>query len=402
MFSRMQIRETIMRPWSVLALAETAPRLAHRPWLYLSILALVPLAAYPQTTLTGSMLFSTTSNGAWNNYAELNTVGGDNWWDLWLALNPDATSPVNGPSDAEAGISIPLQAGKSYKYYFFGSGPCCTSSETFTALNLFFNGNGSTPGISVFGALNTYSFVPDGNTTITLAGDPVAGSGTSFYNSGGLVVVLSGYDANASATPPGDVCQPFEFSPGDAPSFFGSFSLQVFPAAALSLSQTGGPPGTKVTTTGSGFAAAETVGIYIDDIGGPPLMTTTTDASGAFTVIAREPQAAYGPAAVYAVGLTSGKLGAASFFVTPALVMTPRAGVPGETTKAQALGFGAGETVDIYWGEPRQLLGATTANGQGTSTLTIAIPADAPRGPNGVLGVGQTTQATGIGAILVK
>jgi hypothetical protein len=173
------------------------------------------------------MLFSTTSTGAWNNYSELNTVGGDNWWDLWLALNPDATSPVNGPSDAEAGISIPLKVGESYKYYFFGSGPCCTSSESFTALNLFFDGNSSTPGISVFGALNSPSFVPDANTTITLEAAPIPGAATSFYNAGSEIVVMSGYVANAPATPPGDVCQPFEFFPGDSLSFFGSFSLQV-------------------------------------------------------------------------------------------------------------------------------------------------------------------------------
>ena len=48
-----------------------------------------------------------------------NTLGGDYWRDVWLALNPDATSPVNGPSDAQAGISIPLEVGKTYKYYMF-------------------------------------------------------------------------------------------------------------------------------------------------------------------------------------------------------------------------------------------------------------------------------------------
>jgi hypothetical protein len=88
--------------------------------------------------------------------SEWNTLGGDPVWDLWLALNPDATSPVNGPSDAEAGISIPLQAGKPTSTTIFGSGPCCTFS--FVALNLFFDGNNSTPGISVFGALNSPSF----------------------------------------------------------------------------------------------------------------------------------------------------------------------------------------------------------------------------------------------------
>jgi hypothetical protein len=92
------------------------------PMLTASVL-LIPLSAYPQTTLTGAMWYATTPTGATSvsqAYADgaSNTLGGDQWWDLWLALNPDATSPVNGPSDAQASISIPLLAGGSYKYYF--------------------------------------------------------------------------------------------------------------------------------------------------------------------------------------------------------------------------------------------------------------------------------------------
>jgi hypothetical protein len=105
---------------------------------------------------------------------------------------------------------------------------------------------------------------------------------------------------------------------------------------------------------------------------------------------------------LYALGLTSGKLGAASFFVTAAVVITPRAGVPGDTATAQGIGFGAGETVDVYWGEPRQLLGTVTGDGNGAGALSITIPADAPRGPNAVIGIGQTTQAMGFGAIVVR
>jgi hypothetical protein len=349
------------------------------------------------------MLFSTTSTGAWNNYSELNTVGGDPVWDLWLALNPDATSPVNGPSDAEVGISFPLQAGKSYKYYFFGSGPVSTSSESFSALNLFFNGSASTPGISVFGALNSASFAPDSNTTITLEAAPVAGSGASFYDSGGVIVVLSGYDANAPATPPGDVCQPFEFSPGDALSFFGSFSLQVWPAAALSLSQASGSPLTKITLTGSGFDPTETVEIFAGHIGVPPLFTSTaTDASGSFTVSASEPQHPYGPMDVYAIGVSSHKLGAATLSVAPALAMNPATGAPGGTTSAYGLGFGAGEAVDIYWNNPRQLLGTATANAEGSGDLTITIPSNASPGINAVIGIGQTTSAIGVVGIKVQ
>jgi hypothetical protein len=309
--------------------------------------------------------------------------------------------PVNGPADAQAPIDIPLTAGNSYTYYIF-SQP--NGGYTFDALNLFFNGNNSSPGISVFGAIDSSSFRPNNGSTWTLAGASTPGSGTGFYSLGGVTVVLNAYNWNNPAPSPGDVCQSQEFAPapGDVLSYFGSLTLQVWPAAALSLSQTGGPPGTELTTTGSGFAPSETVAVYVNHIGGSPLLTTTTDASGEFTISSREPQLPYGPMDFYAVGLTSGRLGAAAYSVTAAMVLTPRAGVPGGTIMAEAAGFGAGEIVDIYWNEPRQLLGTATANPQGTATLNTTIPATAPRGPNEVSGVGQTTGATGVGGVLVK
>lgn len=49
-----------------------------------------------------------------------------------------------------------------------------------------------------------------------------------------------------------------------------------------------------------------------------------------------------------------------------------------------------------------QLLGTTAATGQGTSTLKITIPANAPLGQNAVLGVGETTHATALGKIKVE
>lgn len=381
---------------------EIALRPLLRICLVLFIFLLVPFSMFPQVTLTGAVELSTDSTGSATNQ-RWNTLGGggDGIWDLWVASDPNAALPVNGPSDAQAGIDIPLEVGRAYTYYIF-SEP--NGGYSFDGLNLFFDGNNSTPGISVFGAINSSNFRPNSGSTWTLAGASVAGSGTSFYTSGGVIVVLNGYNWNTPADPPGDVCQSLEFAPapGNVLSYFGSFNLQVWPAAALSLSQTGGPPGTKLTTTGSGFAPTETVGIYANHIGGPPLMTTTADASGAFTISTHEPQIPYGPIDSFAVGQTSGKLGAASFFVTAAMVATPHTGVPGDTVTANGLGFGAGEAVDVYWDEPRQLLGTTTANGQGTSTLKITIPANAPRGLNGVRGVGQTTKATGVGEIVVK
>jgi hypothetical protein len=362
---------------------------------------LVPLPAYPQTTLTGAIQFSTNSSGATTTSSQIwNTLGGDSVWDLWLALNPDATSPVNGPSDAEAAIDIPLEEGHSYKYYTFAQ---YSISFTFNGLNLFFDGNDSTPGVSVFGGMNSSNFLPNGSVTLTLGNALVPGSGKSFYSSGGSIVVLAAYEMNTPATPPGDVCQAHVFSPGDGADYFGSFTLQVWSAAALSLSQASGSPGTNVTLTGSGFAPTETVEIFAGHIGLPPLFTTaTTDASGSFTVAAREPQHPYGPMDVYAVGVSSHKLGAATLSVTPALIMDPGTGAPGGSTAANVFGFGVGETVDIYWNNPRLLLGTAIANGEGSSAVTIAIPANASPGINAVIGVGQTTKAIGLGEIKVE
>jgi hypothetical protein len=127
-----------------------------------------------------------------------------------------------------------------------------------------------------------------------------------------------------------------------------------------------------------------------------------TDASGDFTLTLREPQLPYGPIDFYVEGLTSGELGAAALSVTPALAANPGTVAPGATTNAYVFGFGSGETVDIYWNNPRELLGTANANGEGSGTLTITIPANASPGINGVIGVGQTTKAIGIGKVNVQ
>jgi hypothetical protein len=378
-----------------------AIRAAPHSWPFLVLLALllIPLPVFPQVSLTGAIQFSTNSTGGASGGQDWNTLGGDAVYDLWLALNPDATSPVNGPSDAQAAIDISLEAGHGYKFYIFGQPGASTG---FNGLNLFFEGNNSAPGISVFGATDSPSFLPDSSTTFTLQGTSVAGAGSVAYSSGGVTVVLVGYDWNSPATPPGDVCQSKEFSPGDGPDFYGSFTLRVFPAASLSLSPVSGSPGTKLTIAGTGFAPAETVDVFAGRIGGTPIAAPTADSTGSFTVTPLETQLPYGPANYFALGLTSGKLGAAAMSVTPGLLASPGTGEPGGTTEAYTLGFGSGEIVDVYWNSPRQLLGAVTSNAEGSGTLVITIPASAPLGINGLIGVGQTTKAIGLGAVRVN
>lgn len=203
---------------------------------------MIPLSAYPQITLTGAIQFSANSTGAQPSAPGQSTyntlpVNGDCCYALWLALDPDATSPVNGPSNAQSPIALPLEAGNSYKYYIFGYP---YMSFSFNGLNLFFDGNNSTPGISVFGPTNSSNFLPDSsNNTLTLQVTPVAGSGRASYSADGVTVVLTGYEFHTPATPPGNVCQGYIFAPasGNVADYYGSFTLQVFPAASLSFNQ---------------------------------------------------------------------------------------------------------------------------------------------------------------------
>jgi hypothetical protein len=316
---------------------------------------------------------------------------------LWLAKNANASSPLNGPSDAQAGISVPLEIGNTYNFYMFGAPGCC--SEPFNGLNLFFDGYNSTPGISVFGPIDSTGFAPNTSNTFTLAGTFVNGAGTAAYSANGVVVALTKYNWNMPATPPGNVCQPHSFTSGTQPCYFGSFSLRVFPAAAIELSQASGSPFTEVTVTGSGFAPNETVDIFA---GLPLLATATSNAVGSFAAVGREPQNPVGPMNVYAYGLSSGKLGSATLSVTSSVATYPAIAAPGGTTTAYPLGFGAGETVNIYWNQPRQLLGTAIADALGSAALAITIPANASPGLNGVFGVGATTGSLGLGRVWVK
>ena len=385
--------------------------LSHRVFTCLLTFLSLTLPAYSQVTLTGAGAFAATSSGATSiqqGYADgyYNTLGGDSWWDLWLALNPDATSPVNSPSDAQANIAIPVQAGNRYKYYAFG-GNCCFGLS-YSGLNLFFDGNNSAPGISVFAPDDSLDFVPNTASTLSLAGNPVPGSGSSFYRSAGVIVLLSEFAWGGYEKPPGNVCQPDAFTPnpgGEACSY-GSFTLDVLPAAGLSVSQSSGSPETGIGVIGSEFIPGETVEIFTDKIGSKLLATATVNANGDFSATVREPQHPYGSLAFFAVGRSSGKLGAATISVTPAVIGLPGSVEPGGVTDAEGAGFGNQETVSVYLASPRQLLGTTATNSLGSfvgnGALSVTIPENTPTGLNALIGIGATTGAIGVGAIDVK
>ena len=74
-----------------------------------------------------------------------NTLGGDERWNLWVSDSGLDGQFVNGPSDANAGLSVSLHNG-TYQYAVYAE---ANADIAQIGLNLFFNGNNATPGISV-------------------------------------------------------------------------------------------------------------------------------------------------------------------------------------------------------------------------------------------------------------
>jgi sugar lactone lactonase YvrE len=180
----------------------------------------------------------------------------------------------------------------------------------------------------------------------------------------------------------------------------------VFVTADLRVSPASGVFRDSLTFKGTAFATNESVQIYVSGVGSSVLAGPVADASGAFTVTARAPQSPYGPRLFLGVGQSSGKLGGASFSVTPRLILNPNTGAAGSTEVAQGYGFGPLERVRIYWNNTQIVLGTVTANANGTFTgsaaLTFTVPAGAPPGVNKVIGVGESTRAVGKSSFTVQ
>jgi hypothetical protein len=371
----------------------------------LAAVLMIPAPAAAQTTLTGAAQFSAAKGGALYEYQFWNTLGLDGDYDLWLALDANAASPLNGPDDADANISIPLAAGQTYTFYTFAQEGDSTTFG-YTAMNLFFDGNNSTPAISVYGALNNSTFEPDSANTLTLQGTNVPGSGATGVTVDGVVVALTAYVSNKPAVPPGNVCQSFSFTPGSIPNYFGSFTLKVFPEASLNPVETQSSPFTKITLNGSGFAPLEKIDIYTVSLADHALASITADAGGSFSVSVPVPQYPLGALQYYALGTTSGFMGLTSLAIVPRLVVSPHAVAPGALASIKGLGFAADERVEIFLNEPQQSLGFATANGRGSfgvaGALNVEIPANAAAGPNGLTAVGQLSGATATTSILVQ
>lgn len=93
--------------------------------------------------------------------------------------------------------------------------------------------------------------------------------------------------------------------------------------ANLTTSPSSGSPFTSLILTRSGFTPSETVSINYTGPSTTSMGTGVNDISGNFSIIEHLPQVAYGTCQIQAIGQTSRKSGAASFSVTPRLILSP-------------------------------------------------------------------------------
>ncbi len=179
------------------------------------------------STLSGLTEFSTDANGNSFGGQVWNTLGGDFIFNLYVAPGPIATNNafVNHGNGALASINIPLAAGAN-TFSIFGQPGGDTGHA---ALNLFFNGNNSMPGVSVFAATRTGalepSFAANGGTTLTLAGGSVPGANTLSFVDGSNTITLTDYFWATPSVFNLSRVSAFDDSPSGTSNFVGQFTL---------------------------------------------------------------------------------------------------------------------------------------------------------------------------------
>ena len=112
------------------------------------------------TFLTGAIVYSSDAAGSPASGEYWNTLGGDNRYNLYVAIagNP-ATAPfLNSGDGTSTGINIGLPAG-SYTYQLFAEG---AQAQSNFGIALFADGNASMPAISAFVSGGSLSAVASG------------------------------------------------------------------------------------------------------------------------------------------------------------------------------------------------------------------------------------------------
>jgi hypothetical protein len=172
-------------------------------------------------------------------------------------------------------------------------------------------------------------------------------------------------------------------------------SLKITPASSAYISS-------NLRVKGFNYAAGETVNVYWNYSGpgtGVLEVSATTDASGAFATKFKMPLAPTGLYTLAGIGQSSGLIATTAFQLLPALSVSPPTSGPGTKLNITGNAFSAREMVTIYWNYTGPGTGTilTTAIGNSTGSFKTKtfVPTGATPGYISIVGVGQTSNATG-------
>jgi parallel beta-helix repeat protein len=259
-------------------------------------------------------------------------------------------------------------------------------------------------------AIGAYPFTPSGTTPTNLSvTQSVAGVTVSWQTngqaSGYAVSYTQGSNPFFSQTVDAgnNSSYTFPFSQLSGPVTFGvssydgqhneSFAGYVqVTVASMTLNHGSGSYNQTITATGSGFGNGELLNIYLDTSGNFPLASTSTDATGNFSTQFTIPQAVGGAHTIVAQGFTSGIVSTTPLYIYSSAKLQHTQGKQGSQNSITGYGFTANENVLAYWstGNTSTLLGTSTANVLGTSTLTFTTLVK-PAGTYSLYLVGQTS-----------
>lgn len=194
-------------------------------------------AVHAGTSLTGIKVFSTDASGKDTGIGSQmwSSVSGGGPPKVWL-IRGDVNDPfVNGPTNTSSGFEIPLTNGQLTFTIYAAPG----AEMPYFGMNLFFNGEGLTPRISVFApprrtaGSDAPTFFANGSLTQSLnATAPlVAGAKSLVYVDGSVTVRLSSYYFALPAAFNRDRVARQTVGADGTADFIGQFTLEVTGAA---------------------------------------------------------------------------------------------------------------------------------------------------------------------------
>lgn len=182
-----------------------------------------------ELVLTGVVAFSTDASGAAGGQI-WNTLGGDGRWNLYVTRDNLNAPFLNSGNGLGARINVPLPVG-THTFFLFAQPD---SDPGRFGLNIFFNGDDTTPGISVFAPTDLPpsppfpAFLANSNSaTLQLNSSRTHGAGTLTFVDGTFTVTLTNYRWSRPEVETTNRVQAFNNVPGSGNDFVGQFTLTV-------------------------------------------------------------------------------------------------------------------------------------------------------------------------------